>query len=69
MMSKHLFAICVGFLYAGTAYPASTTGVYNIRDFGAEPGGTTLCTQAIQNAVDQCAKDGGGTVLSRRGPG
>jgi polygalacturonase len=63
MMSKHLFAVCVGFLCVGTAYPASTTGVYNIRDFGAEPGGVALCTQAIQNAVDQCAKDGGGTVL------
>jgi len=35
---------------------------YNILDFGAKPDGITLCTQAIQNAVDQCADEGGGTV-------
>lgn len=35
---------------------------YNILDFGAQPGGKNLCTNSIQNAVDQCAKDGGGTV-------
>lgn len=35
---------------------------YNILDFGAQPDGKTLCTQAIQKAVDQCANDGGGTV-------
>jgi polygalacturonase len=35
---------------------------YNITDFGAKPGGKTLCTQAIQNAVEQCAREGGGTV-------
>jgi polygalacturonase len=63
MNSKHLFAICAGLLCLGTAHAASATGVYNIRDFGAESDGDTLCTQAIQNTVDQCAKDGGGTVL------
>jgi polygalacturonase len=35
---------------------------YSILDFGAKPDGTTLCTQAIQNAIDRCAKNGGGTV-------
>ncbi|MBN2316435.1 MAG: hypothetical protein JXM79_21085 [Sedimentisphaerales bacterium] len=35
---------------------------YNVLDFGARPDGKTLCTQAIQKTVDQCAKDGGGTV-------
>jgi len=35
---------------------------YNVLDFGAQSDGKTLCTQAIQKAVDQCAKGGGGTV-------
>ena len=34
----------------------------DIRDFGAESGGTQLCTRAIQTAIDQCAGNGGGTV-------
>ncbi len=34
----------------------------NVLDFGAKPDGGTLCTQAIQKAVDQCAQNGGGTV-------
>ena len=36
--------------------------LHDIRDFGAKPGGETLCTTAIQKAVDRCAADGGGTV-------
>jgi polygalacturonase len=35
---------------------------YNVADSGAKPDGETLCTEAIQNAVEQCAKNGGGTV-------
>ncbi len=36
--------------------------VVDVRDFGAKPDGKTLCTQAIQAAVDRCAAAGGGTV-------
>jgi polygalacturonase len=36
--------------------------VLDIRDFGAKPGGATLCTAAIQKAIERCAADGGGTV-------
>lgn len=36
--------------------------VYDIRDFDAKPGRDTLCTKAIQNAIDKCAEKGGGTV-------
>jgi polygalacturonase len=36
--------------------------VYDVRDFGAEGDGKTLCTGAIQKAIDQCGADGGGTV-------
>jgi polygalacturonase len=39
---------------------AETT--HNVQDFGAKPDGTTLCTAAIQKAVERCAADGGGTV-------
>ena len=36
--------------------------VYDVRDCGAKADGKTLCTGAIQKAIDQCSKDGGGTV-------
>jgi hypothetical protein len=36
--------------------------LYDVRDFGATPDGRTLCTQAIQAAIDKCAAAGGGTV-------
>ena len=39
-----------------------SAAVVNIRDCGAKPGGTTLCTAPIQSAIDRCADDGGGTV-------
>lgn len=35
---------------------------YNIRDFGAVAGGTELCTDAIQKAIDACSESGGGRV-------
>ena len=34
----------------------------NILDFGAIPDGKTICTKAIQSAIDKCAVQGGGTV-------
>jgi hypothetical protein len=37
--------------------------VYNVRDHGAKGDGKTLNTKAIQNAIDKCFSDGGGTVL------
>jgi hypothetical protein len=48
---------------APAAGPTAGTKVYNIVDFGAKGDGQTLCTQALQAAVDACTKDQGGTVL------
>lgn len=41
----------------------STTGVFNIRDFGAVGDGKTLDTQAINKAIEECAAAGGGQIL------
>ena len=37
--------------------------IYNILDYGAVSDGKTLCTSAIQSAIDDCNKNGGGRVL------
>jgi len=37
--------------------------VYNILDYGAAADGSSLCTAAIQNAIDACHAAGGGRVL------
>lgn len=36
--------------------------VYNVLDYGAVNDGKTYCTQSFQNAIDECATNGGGTV-------
>ena len=40
---------------------------YNVEGFGAVADGKTLCTKAVQNAVDHCHMQGGGIVLFERG--
>lgn len=42
---------------------AHSSGISNIADFGAVGDGKTLCTAAIQAAIDACAKAGGGKVI------
>ncbi len=36
---------------------------YDIRDYGAVPDGTTMCTEAIQRAIDDCNRTGGTVVV------
>jgi hypothetical protein len=38
-------------------------GIYNIRNFGAKGDGTTLDSPAINEAIEICSSNGGGTVL------
>jgi len=51
-------AICLP--AAGSAIAAEE--LYDIRDYGAKPGGKALCTKSIQKAIDTCSESGGGTV-------
>ncbi|HOZ48434.1 MAG TPA: glycoside hydrolase family 28 protein [Candidatus Hydrogenedentes bacterium] len=51
-------------LAAGLSANADTppTAAYNVRTYGTKGDGETLDTKAIQNAVDACHTNGGGTV-------
>ncbi len=62
MNAKHLLTVLSILSLVGSTVLAAAPGVYAIDDFGAEPGGQTHCTEAIQKAVDRCAEQGGGTV-------
>jgi polygalacturonase len=50
--------LCLG--YAAALLGAE--GAYDVRQYGAVGDGKTLCTQAIQKAIDACAAAGGGRV-------
>ncbi|MBQ3220375.1 MAG: hypothetical protein IJB34_00260 [Clostridia bacterium] len=41
--------------------------IFDIKDYGAIPDGKTLNTRAIQKAIDDCEKHGGGRVLIEGG--
>ncbi len=41
---------------------AKAKAVYNVRDYGATGDGKTLDSPAINRAIEECAKAGGGTV-------
>ncbi len=62
-MNKIKYLIFIGLIWIftmGTVLAAET--VYDVRDYGAKPDGKSLCTKALQKAIDKCAEDGGGTV-------
>ncbi|MHC4084742.1 MAG: glycoside hydrolase family 28 protein [Planctomycetota bacterium] len=45
-----------------TASVFGAENIYDVRDYGAKPDGKTMSTKSIQKAIDECAKQGGGTV-------
>jgi polygalacturonase len=55
-----LFVVSGWFLVAQAL--AAAEPVVNVRDLGAVADGKTLCTPALQKAVDRCSDAGGGTV-------
>ena len=43
--------------------PEFPSRTFNVLDFGADPTGVQLATEAIQKAIDECTAAGGGTVI------
>lgn len=64
-ISIALLMLCPFMATVSVAHPHKKT--YNIAEFGAIGDGKTLNTKAIQTVIDDCAKNGGGTVIIPKG--
>jgi len=63
MMGRVYALILAGLVCVATAEPLiAAEAIYDVRDYGTKADGKTLCTAAIQKAIDECSKAGGGTV-------
>ena len=59
-MKKKVLCLAFAFLgFSGLLFGQT----YDVLKFGAKPGGKTLCTQAIQAAIDSAASRGGGRIV------
>ncbi len=47
--------------------PSFPNRTFNVLDYGADPTGVVLSTEAIQQAIDECTELGGGTVIIPEG--
>lgn len=61
MLMKKVRSFIVTCILSGSAFIASAADV-NITQYGAVGDGQTLNTRAIQTAIDECSKSGGGKV-------
>lgn len=43
------------------------SNIYTVNDYGAISDGSAITTETIQNAIDECVKNGGGTVVFQPG--
>ena len=59
--TRPIVCLSLFLLHAHLAW--ATENTFSIRSSGAVGDGTTLCTAAIQKAIDRAAADGGGTVI------
>ena len=60
--SRFCFFVPLSVLSAFALEAATSTALFNVRDYGAIGDGKNLETAAINKAVEACAKAGGGTV-------
>lgn len=62
---KHLNAICAAaeFSMPEVTLPSIPDRTFSVIDFGADPVGVELSTEAFQQAIDKANEAGGGTVL------
>jgi len=59
---KRLFLTTALLLACSTALICAQAGTFNVMDFGAKSDGSAPSTEAINKAIQACAKAGGGTV-------
>lgn len=60
---RSLFPRLTAFILSGVVASATTSPVYNVRDYGATGDGTSLDSPAINAAILAAATAGGGTVV------
>ncbi|MDQ8185262.1 glycoside hydrolase family 28 protein [Pelagicoccus sp. SDUM812002] len=63
MQSTKLFALTLSICTCFLSQIATADNIFNVRDYGAKGDGQTIDSDAINAAIDEAAKNGGGTVL------